>query len=133
MSLQLSYSPAAPASRCPYRLHASNAEEVDPCNDFLDAQVLRNLSPRSLCSYAYDLRSLFRHHRHRSQVPLANPHRLRHSGLTRRVNRYNHLLVSHPQQYQLFLRSTKTATAASRFTLFRDGVDSRLCSIRAIL
>lgn len=54
MSLQLTYS-AIPASRCPYRLHDSNGEEIGPCNEFLDAQLLRNLSTRSLRSYAYDL------------------------------------------------------------------------------
>ena len=55
MSLQLTYSPTMPASRCPYRLHDSNGKEIGPCNELLDAQLLRNLSPRSLRSYAYDL------------------------------------------------------------------------------
>ena len=55
MSLQLTYSPATPASRCPYRLHDANGEEIGPCNQFLDAQLLRNLSPRSRAPYAYDL------------------------------------------------------------------------------
>jgi site-specific recombinase XerD len=36
-------------------LRDSEGVEVGPCNDFLDAQRLRNLSPRSLRSYAYDL------------------------------------------------------------------------------
>jgi site-specific recombinase XerD len=55
MSPHLTYSPATPASRCPYRLHDSHGKEIDPCNEFLDALLLRNLSPRSLRSYAYDL------------------------------------------------------------------------------
>ena len=55
MSLQLICSIATPASRCPYRLHDANGEEIGLCNEFLDAQLLRNLSPRSLRSYAYDL------------------------------------------------------------------------------
>jgi integrase/recombinase XerC len=55
MSPHLTYSPATPASRCPYRLHDSDGKEIGPCNEFLDAQLLRNLSPRSLRSYAYDL------------------------------------------------------------------------------
>jgi integrase/recombinase XerD len=60
MSPHLTYSPATPASRCSYRLHDSEGKEIGPCNEFLDAQLLRNLSPRSLRSYAYDLLSFVR-------------------------------------------------------------------------
>ncbi len=62
MSPHLTYSPATPASRCPYRLHDSDGKEIGPCNEFLDAQLLRNLSPRSLRSYAYDLLNFARCH-----------------------------------------------------------------------
>lgn len=71
MSLQLTYSPATPASRCPYRLHDANGEEIGPCNQFLDAQLLRNLSPRSLRSYAYDLLHFARWWRRPTAPPLS--------------------------------------------------------------
>jgi integrase/recombinase XerD len=40
---------------CPYRLLDEENHEVTWVNDFLDAQHLRQLSPRSLRAYAYDL------------------------------------------------------------------------------
>ena len=44
-----------PAAVCPYRLLDDVGHEIAWANDFLDAQYLRQLSPRSLRAYAYDL------------------------------------------------------------------------------
>lgn len=44
-----------PAAACPYRLLDDADHEIAWANDFLDAQHLRQLSPRSLRAYAYDL------------------------------------------------------------------------------
>ena len=71
MSLAVIYCPGKPASRCPHRLRDSQGEEVGPCNDFLDAQRLRNLSPRSLRSYAYDLLHFARWWWRPTPVPLS--------------------------------------------------------------
>ena len=43
------------AAACPYRLRDDADHEIAWANDFLDAQHLRQLSPRSLRAYAYDL------------------------------------------------------------------------------
>ena len=43
------------AAACPYRLLDDADHEIAWVNDFLDAQHLRQLSPRSLRAYAYDL------------------------------------------------------------------------------
>jgi len=43
------------AATCPYRLLDDADHEIAWANDFLDAQHLRQLSPRSLRAYAYDL------------------------------------------------------------------------------
>jgi len=43
------------AAACPYRLLDDAGQEIAWANDFLDAQHLRQLSPRSLRAYAYDL------------------------------------------------------------------------------
>jgi site-specific recombinase XerD len=43
------------AAACPYRLLDDADQEIAWANDFLDAQHLRQLSPRSLRAYAYDL------------------------------------------------------------------------------
>jgi len=51
MRLVLTQQPAS----CPYRLLDEENHEVTWVNDFLDAQHLRQLSPRSLRAYAYDL------------------------------------------------------------------------------
>src|SRR5258708_10539446 len=51
MRLVLTHQPAT----CPYRLLDEENHEVTWVNDFLDAQHLRQLSPRSLRAYAYDL------------------------------------------------------------------------------
>jgi integrase/recombinase XerD len=55
MKLSLSYQPEVPASVCPYRLFEEQGQEVAWANTFLDAQRVRQLSPRSLRAYAYDL------------------------------------------------------------------------------
>ena len=44
-----------PAAACSYRLLDDADHEIAWANDFLDAQHLRQLSPRSLRAYAYDL------------------------------------------------------------------------------
>ena len=54
MKLSVVYQPAAPASTSPYRV-CDNQGELDWANAFLDSQRLRQLSPRSLRIYAYDL------------------------------------------------------------------------------
>jgi integrase/recombinase XerD len=51
MKLILTHQPAT----CPYRLIDDAGYEIAWANDFLDAQHLRQLSPRSLRAYAYDL------------------------------------------------------------------------------
>src|SRR5438105_11880860 len=43
------------AAACPYRLLDDADHEIAWANAFLDAQHLRQLSPRSLRAYAYDL------------------------------------------------------------------------------
>ncbi|HEY6290658.1 MAG TPA: site-specific integrase [Terriglobia bacterium] len=55
MKLTLAYQSATPAGTCPYRLLDEQGHEIAWVNDFLDAQHLRQLSPRSRRAYAYDL------------------------------------------------------------------------------
>lgn len=55
MRLSLIYRSSAPASASPYRLLDASGHEVAWANTFLDAQHIRQLSPRSLRAYAYDL------------------------------------------------------------------------------
>jgi len=55
MKLSLLYQPAVAASASPYRVCDEQGAEVLWVNAFLDAQRLRQLSPRSLRIYAYDL------------------------------------------------------------------------------
>jgi hypothetical protein len=55
MSLRLVHQPLAAASASPYRLLDAQGREVVWANAFLDAQRVRQLSPRSLRAYAYDL------------------------------------------------------------------------------
>src|SRR6266851_6538206 len=55
MRLVLTHQPAAQAGACPYRLLDAENHEIAWVNDFLDAQHVRQLSPRSLRAYAYDL------------------------------------------------------------------------------
>jgi len=55
MKLRVSYHPSPRASVCPYRLLDEQAHEIAWANAFLDAPRVRQLSPRSLRAYAYDL------------------------------------------------------------------------------
>jgi len=55
MSLSLAHSLFVAASASPYRLLDAQGQEVAWANAFLDAQRVRQLSPRSLRAYAYDL------------------------------------------------------------------------------
>ena len=55
MKLSVIDQPAVPASASPYRVCDEKGGEVEWVNAFLDGQWLRQLSPRSLRIYAYDL------------------------------------------------------------------------------
>jgi site-specific recombinase XerD len=55
MKLILSHRLTGEASACPYRVVDEQGKETAWANDFLDAQHMRQLSPRSLRAYAYDL------------------------------------------------------------------------------
>ena len=54
MKLSVVYQPSLPASTSPYRV-CDQGRELHWANAFLDGQRLRQLSPRSLRIYAYDL------------------------------------------------------------------------------
>ena len=56
------------AAACPYRLLDDADHEIAWANDFLDAQHLRQLSPRSLRAYAYDLLHFTRWFQSQSQT-----------------------------------------------------------------
>ena len=55
MKLTLTHQPAVEAGACPYRVLDDQGHEIVWVNHFLDAQHARQLSPRSLRAYAYDL------------------------------------------------------------------------------
>jgi len=55
MKLSVVFRTGLPASTSPYRLLDAHGQEIAWANAFLDAQCIRQLSPRSLRSYAYDL------------------------------------------------------------------------------
>jgi integrase/recombinase XerD len=55
MKLFLVHRPIVMASASPYRLLDEHGQEIAWANAFLDAQRIRQLSPRSLRAYAYDL------------------------------------------------------------------------------
>lgn len=55
MKISLIYRSSLPASACPYRLVDDQGQELTWANAFLDVQRVRQLSPRSLRAYAYDL------------------------------------------------------------------------------
>jgi integrase/recombinase XerD len=55
MKLALVHQPVTEDGDCPYRLLDKEGHEIAWANDFLDAQHIRQLSPRSLRAYAYDL------------------------------------------------------------------------------
>lgn len=66
MKLSVVYQPSAP-STSPYRLRHEDEGELQWANDFLDGQRLRQLSPRSLRIYAYDLLNFARWFERRHQ------------------------------------------------------------------
>src|SRR3954464_2453717 len=68
MKLTLVYQPSAPASASPYRLLNEEGRGIAWANAFLDAQHLRQLSPRSLRAYAYDLLHFARWFQSQSQA-----------------------------------------------------------------
>ena len=55
MKSRVLYQPSGPASASPYRVLDEHGQEIAWANAFLDAQCVRQLSPRSLYGYAYDL------------------------------------------------------------------------------
>jgi integrase/recombinase XerD len=55
MPLSVSHQPSRPPSASPYRLLDEGGQEIDWANTFLDAQRVRQLSVRSLRTYAFDL------------------------------------------------------------------------------
>jgi site-specific recombinase XerD len=54
MNFRLLYHPDSPASRSPYRVVDEQGQEAGLVNEFLDAQHVRGLSPRSLRAYGFD-------------------------------------------------------------------------------
>jgi integrase/recombinase XerD len=70
MTLRLVVQNSSPSSASPYRLLDDQDRELTWANDFLDAQRLRQLSPRSLRAYGYDLLHFARWLRH-TRRPLA--------------------------------------------------------------
>lgn len=60
MNFRLVTQNSLPASASPHRLLDHRGQDVGWANQFLDAQQLRQLSPRSLRAYAYDLLHLAR-------------------------------------------------------------------------
>lgn len=55
MKLNLARRPTTQGGDCPYRVIDEHGHETAWANEFLDAQHIRQLSPRSLRAYAYDL------------------------------------------------------------------------------
>lgn len=60
MTCRLLYQGSTPGGISPYRIYDADDREADWLNRFLDAQHLRNLSPRSVRSYGYDLLNFLR-------------------------------------------------------------------------
>jgi len=52
---RLAHTPDGDPARSPYRLEDAEGNEVPQVNEFLDAQVCRGLSPRSVRAYGYSL------------------------------------------------------------------------------
>jgi len=90
MKLSMIYQLSLPASSSPYRLRDEEGRELDWVNVFLDAQRVRQLSPRSLRAYAYDLLDFARWFEPRHQ-PLAA---ITESTL---LDYVRHQLEQHPQ------------------------------------
>lgn len=55
MKLSVSHQPSLPPSASPYRLLDEHGQEITWANAFLDALRVRQLAPRSLRAYAFDL------------------------------------------------------------------------------
>ena len=72
MKLSVVYRPSVPASASPYRLLDQGGQEIVWANAFLDAQCIRQLSPRSLRAYAYDLLKFVRWWEQDPPRPLAD-------------------------------------------------------------
>ncbi len=68
MKLILAHRPFSQAGICPYRLLDEEGHEITWANEFLDAQHIRQLSPRSLRAYAYDLLHFARWFQSQSQT-----------------------------------------------------------------
>jgi hypothetical protein len=56
---------------------------------------------------AAGLRSLFRHHRHTTGVPLANPHRFRHYAASRTMPRGSKRTAPRPSKFRGALRASR--------------------------
>jgi hypothetical protein len=76
MKLSVVYQPSLPASTSPYRVCDQEGREFHWANAFLDGQHLRQLSPRSLRIYAYDLLDFARwfEPRHKPSPRSPSPH-----------------------------------------------------------
>ena len=71
MKLSVVYRPSAPPSASPYRLLDQGGREIAWANAFLDALCVRQLSPRSLRAYAFDLLHFARWWEHDPPRPLS--------------------------------------------------------------
>jgi len=71
INLRLVYCVSFPAGISPYRIVDHQDHEIRWINDFLDAQHLRSLSPRSVRSYGYDLLNFARWWRWRKPTQLS--------------------------------------------------------------
>jgi len=69
MKLILAHRLTTQAGVCPYRVIDEQGHEIAWANDFLDARHMRQLSPRSLRAYAYDLLHFARWFQGRPQAP----------------------------------------------------------------
>jgi integrase/recombinase XerD len=71
MSLRLVYRASSPAGLSPYRVLDHQEREILWVNEFLDALHIRNLSPRSLRAYGFDLLNFARWWRLRKRPSLS--------------------------------------------------------------
>jgi site-specific recombinase XerD len=71
INLRLVYRVSSPAGISPYRIVDYQDHEIRWINDFLDAQHIRSLSPRSVRSYGYDLLNFARWWRRRKPTQLS--------------------------------------------------------------
>jgi len=70
-NLRLICRASSPAGISPYRIVDHQDHEIHWLNDFLDAQHIRSLSPRSVRSYGYDLLNFARWWRQRKSTQLS--------------------------------------------------------------